>query len=164
MRLPAIMTAVALTIIVAAFWSGSNPTISFAREGITLLGSLEEWKYPGSQMPQGASMSDGGNPTIPSVKLQAILTTADSFEQVVEFYTKKLTPAAVADAPKTDDAAKPADAKSVLNQDDSQGRPIELKVFSVHKADASTTLVISRAKDEKETHIAWSQYRRFELK
>jgi hypothetical protein len=43
-------------------------------------------------------------------------------------------------------------------QNDSKGRPVAVHVIVVHKAKTSTTLVISRAKDEKETHIAWTHY------
>ena len=50
------------------------------------------------------------------------------------------------------------DGKSVSIQDDSQGRTVAIRVIVVHKAGTSTTLVISRANDEKETHIAWSHY------
>ena len=52
--------------------------------------------------------------------------------------------------------------KAVSIQDDSDGRPLTLRVIVVIKADTTTTLVISRAKTEKETHIAWSHYRRFD--
>ena len=34
-------------------------------EPMTLMGTLADWKYPGSKMLGGASMSDGGNPSVP---------------------------------------------------------------------------------------------------
>ena len=34
----------------------------------SLLQTLAKWQYPGSTMLDGASMSDGGNPTLQSVK------------------------------------------------------------------------------------------------
>jgi hypothetical protein len=117
---------------------------------ITFMQTLEEWKYPGSAMPSGGQMSDGGNPEIADLTCKAILTTPDSFDDVVAFYAKK-----TGEAP-----AKAADAQAVVTQDDSKERPVEVKIISVHKADRSNTLVISRAKAEKETHIAWSHYRR----
>jgi hypothetical protein len=51
--------------------------------------------------------------------------------------------------------------KSVL---DRQDRPVTVRVIVVNKADSSTTLVISRARDETETHIAWLHYFRLDGK
>ena len=51
--------------------------------------TLEEWKYPGSDMPGGARMNDGGNPEIEDLTCRAILTTPDSFDDVVAFYARK---------------------------------------------------------------------------
>jgi hypothetical protein len=135
-----------------------------APEKTALLGILSEWQYPGSRMLGGASMSDGGTPLIQAVKCQAILTTTDPIEKVIAFYAKK---AATSPAPGRQDAkaeVKETEASAVSTQDDSEGRPITLRVFVVHKVDTSTTLVISRAKDEKVTHIAWSHFLRLEGK
>jgi hypothetical protein len=125
---------------------------------ITLMQTLEEWKYPDSKLHGGASMGDGGNRLLPSIKCRAILTTPDPIEKVVDFYSKKLNtpPETISPSTKAEDMVP--DGKSVSIQDDSQGRGLALRVIVVHKADTSTTLVISRAKDEKETHIAWSHY------
>jgi hypothetical protein len=128
---------------------------------MTLLETLADWKYPGSKMFGGATMSDGGNPLVPDVLCRAILTTPDPIEKVAKFYSDKVgTPPA--HGGQNDRAeVKEADAKAVSTQDDSEGRPVTLRVIVVNKADTTTTLVISRAKSEKETHIAWSHYRRF---
>jgi hypothetical protein len=128
---------------------------------MTLLGTLSEWKYPGSNMLDGATMSDGGNPLVPDVRCQAILTTPDPIEKVAKFYSEKV---GMPEAPGGQIAkalVKEADAKAVSIQDDSEGRPVTLRVIVVSKADSTTTLAISRAKSEEETHIAWSHYRRF---
>ncbi len=146
----------------AAALSGSlmlSPTRANPEEGVTLMQTLSEWAYPGtlepgSRLSGGASMSDGGNPKIQSVKFRAILTTPDPIAKVIRFYSDKLEP-----APKPGDVAEP-DAKSVSSQDDSKGRPVAVRVFVVNRDDTSTTLVISRAEGEKETHIAWSHYLR----
>ena len=127
-----------------------------AEPRVTLLGTIAEWQYPGSKMPHGASMSDGGNPAIQDLKCQTVLTTPDSFDKVVAFYFKKL-----GIAPPGGAAAPNGDAVAIISQDDSKGRPVSAQVISVNKADTSTTLVISRGENEKETHIAWSQYMRF---
>src|SRR4051794_22081034 len=97
--------------------------------GVSLMETLSEWKYPGSRMLDGASMSDGGNPLLQSVKCRAILTTPDPIEKVIAFYSEKVgTPP----APGRQDAraeVKDADAKSVSTQDDSQGRPVTIRVI-----------------------------------
>jgi hypothetical protein len=129
---------------------------------LTLLGILADWQYPGSAMPDGATMSDGGVPGIQSIRCHAILTTPDPFAKVVAFYEARLgTPPAA--EPQKEPAEKPdRGAQSVIDQDDSRGRPFALRIFSVNAADSSTTLVVSRAEGEKETHIAWSHFRRLD--
>jgi len=120
----------------------------------TLLGSLSEWQYPDSKLRGGATVSDGGDPSVADHKMQAVLVTPDPVERVIEYYSKRLT----ADAP-ADNAQGPA--PSVCVQDDSKDRPVTVRVINVNEADRSTTLVISRADDERETHIVWTQYERF---
>jgi hypothetical protein len=140
---------------IAALRANSPPTAAKSDERVTLLGKLAEWKYPDSKMPEGASMSDGGNPTLQSVKCQTILTTPDSIEKVIDFYSKKF-----GIAPETGKVAGGTEARSVLVQSDSKERPVTVQVITVQRAGTSTTLVISRAASEKETHIAWLHYRR----
>ena len=55
---------------------------------MSLLETLAEWKYPGLRMLGGASMSDGGNPLLQSVKCKATLTTPDPFEKVITYYSQ----------------------------------------------------------------------------
>jgi hypothetical protein len=139
----------------AAIQANSPPTSDESKDRVTLLGTLAEWKYPDSKMPEGASMSDGGNPALQSIKCQTILTTPDSIEKVIDFYSKKF-----GISPETGKVAQTGEARSVLAQSDSKARPVTVQVITVHKADTSTTLVISRAESEKETHIAWLHYMR----
>jgi hypothetical protein len=120
---------------------------------VTLMGLLGEWMYPGSKF-AGAQMSDGGNRTIPSVKCQSLLTTADPFDKVVGYYERKF----VSGPDQREAAAKGPPAQSVSSQDDSSNRPVLLRVIVVNRAQSSTTLVISRAASETKTHIAWSHY------
>ena len=79
-------------------------------------------------------------------------------DQVVKVGTRitRLGPCGVGKDPGAE--VKAADAKAVSTQDDSQGRPVTLRVIVVNKANTTTTLVISRANGEKETHIAWLHY------
>ena len=125
---------------------------------ISLLETLSEWKYPDSKMLDGASMSDGGNPTLQSIKCRAVLTTPDPIEKVIDFYSKKLATRSDAVLTGTKADALVPDGKSVSDPGRFQGRPVTVRVIAVNKAETSTTLVISRANDEKETHIAWLHY------
>ena len=103
-------------------------------------------------------MSDGGNRKVQSVNCQAILTTTDSVEKVTKFYSEKF----VSRPSEPDAAIGQLEAQSVSDQDDSKGRPLQIRVISVNRATTSTTLVISRADGEKLTHIAWSHYMRLD--
>src|ERR1700734_2098028 len=60
----------------------------------SLLQTLAKWQYPASTMLDGASMSDGGNPTLQSVKCKSILTTPDPIDKVIAYYSEKLEPPA----------------------------------------------------------------------
>jgi hypothetical protein len=125
-------------------------------ESATLLGMLAEWKYPGSEF-HGAEMSDGGSRRLQSVKCKAVLTTADPVEKVEKYYVEKF-PSGPQDVASPDTVV----AQTVSTQDDSTGRPLQLRVIVVNRATTSTTLVISRSEGEKRTHIAWSHYLRFD--
>ena len=152
-------------LVVLAMISMLSPHLArSAPDGISLLLTLARWQYPGSEIHGGASMSDGGNPQIQSVKCAAILTTPDPVEKVVAFYAKKFGAVEPAGPRPAREDVKVSDAKSVIVQDDSNGRPLSLRVIVVNNADTSTTLVISRADGEKETHIAWAHYIRLDAR
>jgi hypothetical protein len=163
-----IVFAIGVTASVAVWLAAAHSRAAQANqaarpEKMTLLGTLAEWKYPGSNMLGGASMSDGGNPLVADVKCQAILTTPDAIEKVAKFYADKLaTSPAPGGGQNAKAEVKEAAAKAVSTQDDSEGRPVSVQIIVVNRADSTTTLVISRARSEKETHIAWSHYRRFD--
>jgi hypothetical protein len=141
-----------------------GPAQAAPPRSLSLLETLAEWKYPGSTMLGGASMSDGGNPLFQSVKCQAILTTPDPIEKVIAFYSEKVGTPPAPGGQDSGAEVKEADAKSVSTKDDSRGRPVTLRIIVVNKADTATTLVISRADGEKETHIAWLHYLRLDGK
>ncbi len=142
------------TVLLGAFASASH-----AQQSVSLMSILIEWRYPDSTF-NGATMADGGNPEFQSIKCKAVLTTADPLTKVIEYYAKKLdiTPKPRNSAAEGD--AKPVQASSITVQDDSDGRPVAIHVIVVNEKKSSTTLVISRAESESETHIAWSHYRR----
>ena len=91
---------------------------------ISLMQTLAEWKYPDSKMLGGASMSDGGNRLVQSIKCRAVLGTPDPIEKVIDFYSKKLVtpPDVILPGTKAEDLVP--DGKSVSIQDDSQGRTV----------------------------------------
>ncbi len=123
---------------------------------ITLMTELSRWLYPDAKMVDGATMADGGHPDFQSVQCSSILATSDPIEKVVDFYKKKLEK-----TPENSDAKglkSLMDRKSVASQDDSAGRPVKLRVLVVHGTNTTTTLVISRAEGESQTHIAWTHF------
>lgn len=129
---------------------------------LSLLGMLEEFRYPESQPLSGVTMSDGatmrgGERTVPSTRCDTILTTPDGFERVVDYYVKKygITEEHAPPAPPVD---APTGGQSVFLQNDSLERPFQLRIIVINRDETSTTLVISRAESEKVTHIAWSHY------
>lgn len=133
---------------------------------MSLMQTLEPWRYPGSEF-GGAQMSDGatidasGARTSPSVFCKAAMTTDAPVEEVLEFYRAKLT---AKPSDESEEDAKPdrKSGRSVVFNDDSQGRPFALHTIFVNANNASTTLVITRGQDEPQTHIAWKHYRRFD--
>jgi hypothetical protein len=126
--------------------------------GPTLMGMLSEWQYPDSKF-HGAESSDAGVSDISSIKSKAVLTTRDPAEKVLKYYCDQL---------KVDAKGKHLDEKpgerittkrAISIQDDSTGRPLKLYILAINEAGSSTTLVVSRADGEEETHIAWSNFR-----
>jgi len=151
-----ILSLSALATAVAYPGVGRTPARAAPPEGISLMQTLSGWRYPGASMPVGARMGDGGNPLMPSVVCQAVLTTPDSIDKVIGFYENKTG----VDRP-TGGArgeSKAPEAVVVSSQDDSRGRPVAIRILVVNGPGTSTTLVISRADGEKETHIAWSHH------
>ena len=137
-----------------------------AEEPIRLMAMLAEWQYPHSTF-NGASMSDAatingrGERTAPSLQCKAVLTTPDPMDKVIEYYETKLKP--VADSRTADANGKPTidSGRSVTFHNDSENRPVAIHIILVNTDKSSTTLVISRAKTESQTHIAWTRYLRY---
>jgi hypothetical protein len=130
----------------------------------SLLQMIAEWQYPGSaitgaQGADGATIDASGKRTVPSMVCKTDMTTDAPVEKVLDYYRTKLSR-----MPKVEgDRSEPSEAagRSVVFSDDSDGRPFVLHTVIVNAGDTSTTLVITRGKDEARTHIAWKQYRRF---
>ena len=140
-----------------------------AGEGTSLMGMLSQWAYPEATWIGGPRMSDGGNPDLQSVKCEVVLVTPDSFEEVVKYYAEKLAIGKKdAGVVKKDASAKKAGRTvAVIDDcvfDENDARPVKVQVITVNERDSSTTLVISRANEERETHIVWSHVVQFDGK
>jgi len=137
-----------------------------AEEPVRLMATIAEWQYPGSTI-NGASMSDAatvnvsGERTVPSILCKTVLTTKDPMAKVIEYYETKLKQGADSETAKPEGKPGKESGRSVMFHDDSQGRPLGIHIIIVNTDKSSTTLVISRAETESETHIAWTHYLRF---
>ena len=101
----------------------------------------EKYRYP------NAEKEGGGGILAPNLESQ-IMITKDDFKKVVKHYEKVLGDNLSAGSPVTLSGT----SKFIVN--DSKDRPVEVLVY-VHQAENySLTLVISRANEEKMTHIA----------
>jgi len=99
-----------------------------------------------------------GDITVTAVQVQAVWTTKDPIEKVIAYYETKLKPAADARDAKPDERAAADSGQAIVSHDDSIGRPLAIHVILVNTKKTSTTLVISRAATESETHVAWVHY------
>ena len=144
----------------------SAATLCHAGEPVRLMSMVAEWRYPDSKV-NGASAEDAatvnrsGERTVPSVLCKTVLTTKDPIAKVIEYYETKLKQGADSKTAKPESKSGTEAGQSVMFHDDSQGRPLRIHIIIVNTEKSSTTLVISRAKTESETHIAWTHYLRF---
>ncbi len=146
------------------------PAVAGAAESPkTLLTRIFEWRYPEAKI-SGATMSDvetidnEGVRTAPSIHCKAVLTTGDPIDKVFDHYHSKLTKKIVAKSPdKSAAPLKSSSGRAVTFHSNSDDRPVVIHVITVNSERLSTTLVLSRAAGESKTHIAWSQYERFEV-
>jgi hypothetical protein len=132
----------------------------------SLMTVIAEWQYPGSRI-NGATLSDAatvnasGQRTVPSVQYKTVLTTKDPMDKVIQYYDAKLKPISDANAANPGDKRATISGQSVTSHSDSENRPVAIHIILVNTDESSTTLVISRAEKESETHIAWTRYVRF---
>lgn len=142
-------------------------TVSCGADGtLSLMSLIAPWQYPGSQT-HGASMGDAatvnrsGDRTVQSLLCKAVMTTEDPVPKVVEYYRTKLKKEVDLGRGTRGGESGLESGRSVLFHEDSKDRPLELHIILVNADKSSTTLVISRAETESETHIAWTHYLRF---
>ncbi|MFO0921484.1 MAG: hypothetical protein U0905_03235 [Pirellulales bacterium] len=149
---------VSLLCVLACFCSFNASTS--ADEPITLLGTIVKWRYPEAEI-RGAEMSDGsmiaadGQRTVPSTLLKTTMSTRDSVDKVMSFYRELL-----ARNEKNDrKLGTPSHiGRSVLINDESDDRPFAFHTILVNEGNVSTTIIITRSKDEEMTHITWKQF------
>ena len=128
----------------------------------TLMTLVLEWRYPEAAF-RNASLSDGatvdlhGERTVPSSVYQCEFLTDDSVADVLAFYKGLLA------NPKGDPEIKtssPREGRSLVVLDGGKDRKLEMKILLINENHSSTTLVVSRGRDESLTHIVWSHYLR----
>lgn len=135
----------------------------------SLLANISGWQYPDSKI-HGASIRDAatvnhkGDRTVPSSYRKTVLTTTDPIDKVFNYYKSKL---AQNEMPiPGNEQSQDLDGvsgRSVMFHSESKDRPVKIHIISINTAHTSTTLVISQAEGEPETHIAWSQYETYDL-
>lgn len=140
-------------------------TTAPAEEPVTLIGTIVKWRYPeaeirGAEMSDGSMMAANGQRTIPSTLLKTTMSTSDSVEKVMSFYRELLT----RNEKNDQKLGTPAHVgRSVLFSDESDDRPFAFHTILVNEGNASTTIIVTRSKEDKTTHITWKQFLRHEI-
>ncbi|MFG0331748.1 MAG: hypothetical protein ACF8TS_00175, partial [Maioricimonas sp. JB049] len=136
-----------------------------ADERVTLIGTIVKWRYPDaetgkSEVSDGATIAADGKRTVPSSVLKTTMVTPDSVDKVLAFYRDLLVR-----NPTNDEklGIGPKVGRSVVFSDESEGRPFAFHTIMVNSANSSTTLIITRGKDQDQTHITWKQYLKHEV-
>jgi len=152
-------------VLVPLFALLAKASLCHAEEPLSLMQTIGQWQYHGSKM-SSATMSDAattnasGERILQSVQLKAVFTTKEPMPEVIAYYRSRPMSAGISNALKPEEKAAADTGISVTFHDDSRERPLAIHVILVNTDKTSTTLVISRAATESETHIAWTQYRK----
>lgn len=109
---------------------------------------LEPYRYPKAEGGRGASQTNN--------LYCERLTSSDDFEKVAAFYQKKAGNELDALAP---DSIQ-ANGLGQASIDDSNKRSVSLRTWVNHTDSYSLTVVVSRTKEEKVTHIILSYWKR----
>ena len=155
------LSQMSLTLLCAIVLSITVP----ADEPVTLIGTIVKWRYPNaeigkSQMSDAATIDADGKRTVPSTVLKTTMATGDSVDKVLAFYQELLT------RNQTNDDKLGIGrqvGRSVVFNDESDGRPFAFHTIVVNSANSSTTLIITRGKGEEQTYITWKQYLKHEV-
>jgi hypothetical protein len=125
---------------------------------------MEDWQYPGSK-----ELASGFAGSAWYVRW----SSSDDLEKVIAFYEKKVPAKLTPDKPGgstitkkdrrlfclQDDSVEPSDSKANKNSP----RPVTIRILVLNEPWNKLSLVISRAKEERHTHIAltnftWDQF------
>jgi hypothetical protein len=131
-----------------------------AEEPVALIGTIVKWRYPDaeigkSEMTDAATVDADGQRTVPSSFLKTTMLTSDSVESVLKFYRELLKRIPINDSTLGIDSDV---GRSVTFSDESEGRPFSLHTILVNTTESSTTIIITRGRDEDKTAITWKQY------
>jgi hypothetical protein len=141
----------------------ASAPLGYTQDAPSLMTMISKWQYPGSKinsatMSDAATLNGAGERTVQSIQYKTVLTTPDPMPKVIEYYKAKLASPADSRTTKREESPTTDSGQSVTFHEDSEGRPVAIHVVLVNTEKASTTLVISRATTESETHIAWTHY------
>jgi hypothetical protein len=109
---------------------------------------LEPYRYPKAEGGSGAAQANN--------LYCERLTSSDDFEKVAAFYQKK----AGKELGALDPDSVQVNGSGEASIDDSNKRPVMLRTWIKHTDSYSLTVVASRTKDEKVTHIILSYWKR----
>lgn len=157
-------SVIASVVVLGAAITGAS--CCHAQERLSLMSILAEWRYPdseirGAQMQDVATVNKKGERTVPSFQCKTVMTTTAPIVEVVEYYRDKLVPKSPTKGPSSTDKGNADSGRAVTFHADTQDRALTIQIINVIESKSSTTLVISRGKAERETHIAWTRYVRF---
>lgn len=149
-----------LSISLAFLCATAMSVIAHADEPVSLIGTIVKWRYPDAQigkseMSDAATIDGDGKRTVPSSMLKTTMMTRDSVDKVVAFYRDLLTRNPANDRKL---GIGPMVGRSVVFSDESNERPFAFYTIVINDANTSTTLVITRGRDEEQTRITWKQY------
>jgi len=165
----ALLAALAVGIGIGYLVGRNNPGERGLAENPTVLKPGEtgpdwkEWKYPGSADHESGQAGGGLDAGVRSpMHYDLVMTTKDDYEKVLGFYAEK-TGLSLVDNDKgsgvgggnhelwfvANDSSSPNDVTGVSQED----RPVKTKLFGKRTPAYDLTMFISRAKDEKNTHI-----------
>jgi hypothetical protein len=118
----------------------------------------KEWKYPGCAEHGGGQVGGGQNAGVKEpMQYDLVMTTQDDYEKVLGFYAEKTGISIL--AVENGAGAGGGNHDSWFVYDDSrlpnvaQSRPVRVKMFGKRTPTYDLTMFISRANDEKHTHI-----------
>jgi hypothetical protein len=149
-----------LTLLLSLSCASVSSRTAYADEPVTLIGTIVKWRYPDaeigkSEMSDGATIAADGKRTTPSSVLKTTMVTTDSVDKVLAFYRDLLTR-----KPTNDEklGIGPLVGRSVVFSDETDERPFAFHTIVVNSENTSTTLIVTRGKDEEQTRITWKQY------